>query len=229
MTVTAPAPTTSAAASPETLSALLREGTREVHRAAESMGFIETLMSGAFGERGRAAYADLAAQQHAIYGALEAAGARIAATADGASAAIVFGELVRTPQIEQDLEFLFGASWADQIAVLPATARYVARLDALGDSLPLYAAHAYTRYLGDLSGGQVIRTMLQRHYGFGDEGVSFYRFEGIDKAKTFKDLYRERLDALRFDADGRAAVVAEAREAFRLNQSLFAALGDVHL
>lgn len=228
MTATATATADTLATEGATLSSLLREGTRQVHREAETMGFIETLMSGGFGDRGKAAYADLAAQQLAIYGALEAASARIAATPEGAAAEIVFDELERTPQIEQDLEFLFGAEWAEKVTVLPATARYVARLDAI-DTLPQYAAHAYTRYLGDLSGGQVIRTMLQRHYGFGEEGVSFYRFDRIEKPKVFKDLYRERLDALRFDDEGRAAVVAEAQEAFRLNQALFAELGDIHL
>ena len=226
--VTATAPTVTTATDRATLSTLLREGTRQVHREAETMGFIETLMSGGFGERGKAAYADLAAQLLAIYRALEAASARIAATPEGAAAEIVFAELERTPQIEQDLEHLFGADWTAKITVLPATARYVARLDEI-DSLPRYAAHAYTRYLGDLSGGQIIRTMLQRHYGLGDAGVSFYRFEGIEKAKVFKDVYRERLDAIRFDDEGRAAVVAEAQEAFRLNQALFAELGDIHL
>lgn len=221
----APAPPTP----DEPLSVLLRSGTRDEHRAAETMGFIERLMSGAFGERGRAAYADLAAQQHAIYGALEQAGATVGATPAGAASGILFPELTRTPQIERDLEFLLGPGWAQEITLTPATERYVERLRALRGSLPRYAAHAYTRYLGDLSGGQIIRTMLQRHYGFGEEGLAFYRFEAIDKAKVFKDVYRERLDALRFDAEGRALVVTEAREAFRLNRAVFAALGETHL
>lgn len=211
------------------LSTLLRSGTRQEHREAESMGFIETLMSGAFGERGRDAYTALAGQQHAIYGALEAASAQIAATDEGAAAGIVFAELTRTPSIEADLEHLLGAGWREQVTVLPATAAYVASLRASGASLPLYAAHAYTRYLGDLSGGQVIRAMMQRHYGFGDEGVSFYHFAEIEKPKVFKDLYRERLDALPLDDAGRAAAVAEAQVAFRHNQDLFAALGEIFL
>ena len=98
--VTATAPTVTTATDRVSLSTLLREGTRQVHREAETMGFIETLMSGGFGERGKAAYADLAAQQLAIYSALEAASVRIAATPEGAAAQIVFAELERTPQID---------------------------------------------------------------------------------------------------------------------------------
>lgn len=211
-----------------TLSALLREGTRVEHEEAETMGFISTLMGGGFGERGRAAYADLAAQQYAIYGALERASAQ-ARELDG-GAQIVFDELVRTPQIEDDLEFLLGPDWAGQITVLPETERYVARLGKIGSWLGGYAAHAYTRYLGDLSGGQVIKVMMQRHYGFKDAGLSFYTFASIPKVKVFKDDYRATLDSLHFSAaEERERVVDEAKLAFRLNQELFGALGKIHL
>ena len=224
---------TSALPAPEadalpTLSALMREGTRAEHREAETMGYIETLMSGGYGERGRAAYTSLAVQQHAIYRALEEAGARVAATPEGAAAGIVLPVLTRTPQIEADLADLLGAGWAAEIHYLPATQRYVERLLASSTSLAAYAAHAYTRYLGDLSGGQVIKVMLQRHYGLAEEGVRFYTFEGIEKPKVFKDEYRALLDALDLDDAGRAAAVAEAQEAFRLNRALFAELGQLH-
>ena len=210
------------------LSALLRAGTRSEHEDAETMGFVESLMSGAFGDKGRAAYTDLAAQQYAIYGALEQASAQIRSV-DGGDA-LVFDSLTRTPQIEADLEFLLGANWAEKITILPETERYVARLLETAPWLGGYAAHAYTRYLGDLSGGQVIKVMLQRHYGFGDEGLSFYTFADIPKVKVFKDTYRETLDAIALTDDvERDAVVAEAKHAFRLNQDLFGALGDIYL
>lgn len=206
------------------LSTLLREGTRPEHEAAEQTGFVEALMAGRLD---RAAYTDLAVQQHAIYTALEAASAQIRTQPGGE--AIVFDELTRIPSIEADLAFLLGPDWAQQMRVLPAAERYAARLRETGTSLPAYAAHAYTRYLGDLSGGQIIQRMLQRHYGFGEEGVSFYHFADIPKPKPFKDAYRERLDALELDEDARAAAVAEAKQAFEYNRALFAELGELHL
>lgn len=211
-----------------TLSNLLREGTRTEHEQAETMGFISTLMGGGFGDKGHAAYADLAAQQYAIYGALEKAGSQVREL-DGGSA-FVFDELLRTPQIEKDLAFLIGEDWASRIRILPETEHYVARLLEVGSWLGGYAAHAYTRYLGDLSGGQIIKVMMQRHYGFGEDGLAFYTFDQIPKVKVFKDMYRETLDTLQFvdDAD-RDRIVDEAKLAFRLNQDLFGALGDVHL
>lgn len=91
-----------------------------------------------------------------------------------------------------------------------------------------YLAHAYTRYLGDLSGGQVARTMLVRHYGLGDSELSFYRFDGIDKVKPYKDDYRAALDAVPLSLSERDAVVDEAVLAFELNSDLFADLGERH-
>lgn len=206
------------------LSTLLREGTRPEHEAAESMGFVEQLMAGRLD---RAAYTDLAAQQHAIYSALEAASAQI--RTDPVGAPLVFDELTRVPSIEADLEFLVGPGWAGEIRILPATARYAARIAETGTSVGLYVAHAYTRYLGDLSGGQIIQRMLERHYGFEAEGVSFYHFAGIPKVKPFKDTYRERLDALDLDDDARTQAVAEAKAAFEHNRAMFAELGELHV
>lgn len=208
-----------------TLSAQLREGTRAVHDSAENSDFIARLMKG---ELNRAAYADFAAQHLAIYTALEAASAKHAAAEDPRGRSLLFDELLRTPSIETDLAFLFGENWVEEIDVLPATLDYAARIAEIGGSLPHYAAHAYTRYLGDLSGGQIIQRMLQRHYGFGAEGVSFYTFAEIPKSKPFKDVYRERLDGLNLTPDEITETVSEAQRAFQLNQSLFEALAKRH-
>ncbi|WP_435738181.1 biliverdin-producing heme oxygenase [Cellulosimicrobium sp. PMB13] len=208
---------------PAPLSLRLREGTRPEHEQAEGSGFVEKLMSGRLDV---AAYADLAAQQWAIYGALEAASAAIRADAQGAT--LVFDELTRTPEIEKDLAFLVGPDWAERITVRPATEQYVARLREIGGSLPAYAAHAYTRYLGDLSGGQIIKRMLERHYGLSVDGLAFYTFVEIPKSKPFKDVYRERLDGLDLSPEQVDETVAEARLAFRLNSAVFADLGAVH-
>ncbi len=209
---------------PTTLSARLRAGTRVQHETAETQGFITALMKG---ELNREAYADFLAQHYAIYVALEESGEALRAA--GADDGIVLDELVRVPSLERDLEFLFGADWRTTIEILPATEAYAARLRELDSWLGGWVAHAYTRYLGDLSGGQVIRTMLQRHYGFEADGVTFYHFEEIPKPKVFKDTYRARLDALELPAGDSERVVAEAQHAFDLNTALFRELGTRHL
>ncbi|WP_402469727.1 biliverdin-producing heme oxygenase [Isoptericola aurantiacus] len=213
----------SAVAPEATLSTLLRDGTRAEHEQAENEGFVSRLLSGGLDV---AAYADLAAQQLAVYTALEEASAVV--RADDRGATVVFDELTRVPAIERDLSHLYGPGWRSEVRILPATETYAARLRDVGADLPRYAAHAYTRYLGDLSGGQIIARMMQRHYGMGAAGLEFYDFPAIVKVKPFKDLYRERLDGLALTPGEVAVAVAEAQEAFRLNRAMFVELGAVH-
>lgn len=201
------------------LSVRLRTGTRVQHETAETQTFITRLMKG---ELDRAAYADFLAQHYAIYVALERSGETLRAA--GSDEGIVLDELVRVPSLEADLEHLFGAAWRTTIEILPATQAYATRLGELDSWLGGWVAHAYTRYLGDLSGGQIIRTMLQRHYGLGEEGVAFYRFPGIAKPKVFKDEYRAALDAVPFDEAERERVLEEANVAFRCNEAMFVEL-----
>lgn len=219
----AAAPRTDDPAGPAPLSLLLREGTRPEHEAAEGSTFVEDLLGGRLTT---AAYVDLALQLHAVYTALEEVAEEVRRTPAGAG--VVFAELDRVPAIEADLAHLAGPGWRERAVPLPATAAYAAAIRAGAGDAGHYVAHAYTRYLGDLSGGQVIGRMVQRHYGVADDGVAFYAFPAIPKPKPFKDLYRARVDALDLTDAQRAAVVDEARAAFRHNRALFAALAEVH-
>lgn len=221
--MTAPTLDPSALAS-EPLSVHLRTATRTQHEQAEGTSFIARLMAG---ELTVAAYADLAAQHHTIYTALEEA--ELFVRADPAGRTVVFDELPRVAALEADLAVLVGPRWRDEIRVLPATLRYAERLRTVaGTWVGGYVAHSYTRYLGDLSGGLAVKAILQRSYGVADDAVNFYTFPAIPKPKLFKDEYRARLDALPFDAAERDRVAEEARVAFDLNTALFAELGAIH-
>ena len=199
----------------------LREATRVQHTTAETTGFVEALMSGRLSV---AAYTDLARQHHVIYSALEAAGARLS----GADAALVFSELLRIPSLTADLAQLAGPRWVD-LPVHEATRRYADRIAEVGGSTHGYAAHAYTRYLGDLSGGQAIGRILSTRYGLPDQALTFYKFSAIEKVKPFKDQYRSLLDNAPWSEEQRDQLVAEAQLAFDLNTALFAELGARHL
>jgi len=65
---------------------------------------------------------------------------------------------------------------------------YVQRLEECGKENPeLLIAHAYTRYLGDLSGGQILKRLAQRNYGLKSDGTNFYDFPLVSNMKVFKD------------------------------------------
>ena len=195
----------------------LRERTWSSHGDSEGADFMTDLMSG----RGtREDYIALVAQHFFIYAALEAAADVMAGNA--VAAPFISPHLTRLPAIEADLEFLLGSDWREAITPLPTTQRYVERIDRVAAVWPGgFIAHHYTRYLGDLSGGQVIRTLMQRQFGFETNGVGFYLFDEIASPKRFKETYRDQLDAVDWDAEERDRVIDEVLIAYRFNTDLF--------
>lgn len=195
----------------------LRERTRSVHEESEGATFMQDLMSG----RGsREDYVHLLSQHYFVYEALEEAASWLAE--DPVCALFITSKLTRLPAIEADLEFLIGPTWREQVHPLPSTLRYTARIREVGATWPGgFIAHHYTRYLGDLSGGQIIRTLLQRQYGFETNGVGFYLFNEIAKPKVFKDVYRAQLDAVDWSEEERSRVIDEVALAFQFNSQLF--------
>lgn len=86
------------------------------------------------------------------------------------------------------------------------------------ESPELLVAHAYTRYLGDLSGGQVLGKITQKSLGLSSrEGLSFFSFPGVTSPNRFKQLYRSRMNSIELTEEQRAAVLREAVDAFELN------------
>ena len=200
----------------------LRERTRGGHSASEGANFMDDLMTG---KGSRDDYISLVAQHYFIYAALEAAAEKMKDDAD--AAAFITPQLTRLPALEADLLFLLGDDWRSLIAPLPTTTRYVDRIETVAAGWSGgFIAHHYTRYLGDLSGGQIIRTLMQRQFGFETNGVGFYLFDQIAKPKEFKDVYRAQLDAVSWSDDERERVIDEVMIAYRFNTELFVDLAD---
>jgi heme oxygenase len=194
------------------LSARLRRDTYAAHEAAQGSGFLGALVDGRLSW---VAYADLAAQHWFLYEALEMAAGTMAD--DPVARAFVFPELERLPAIEADLRFLHGPRWQQRIAALPATTTYCTRLRYAANSHPVgFIAHHYTRYLGDLSGGQYLGQAIANVYGLNGEGNRFFVFPGIDPV-AFKTYYRRLLDALPWSREEQDEFVSEVIEAYRLN------------
>ncbi|MBD0860022.1 biliverdin-producing heme oxygenase [Gordonia sp. zg691] len=203
-----------------TISERLRAATAVAHQRAEHAPFIDDLMSGRLGT---AEYQRLAVQLYFIYEALERVGGDLAGhpVAD----AVLDEKLLRLPRLGADLAS-FGID-PSSTTPLPAVARYVEAIESTRDDPARYVAHHYTRYLGDLSGGQVVAHRMREHYGVDDAALSFYSFDGIDKLKRYKDAYRARLDALPLDEEAVDRLVDEAVAAFDHNQAVFGDLdGD---
>lgn len=132
-------------------------------------------------------------------------------------------ELARLESIEKDLEYFYGLDWRQKIVVPAATKRYSHRLRQIGKENPEFlVAHAYTRYLGDLSGGQVLGRIAQKSMGLkGREGLSFFAFPGVSSPNLFKQLYRSRMNSVELTEEQRNGVLEEAVRAFELNIQVF--------
>ena len=200
----------------------LRERTRGGHSDSEGASFMDDLMKG---KGTREDYVALVAQHYFIYEALEAA--TEAMKDDAVAAAFISPALTRLPALESDLTFLAGENWREQYSPLPSTERYVDRINTVAATWNGgFIAHHYTRYLGDLSGGQIIRTLMQRQFGFDTNGVGFYLFDQIAKPKEFKEHYRDELDAVDWSAEERERVIDEVMIAYKFNTELFVDLAN---
>ncbi|MDZ4046541.1 MAG: biliverdin-producing heme oxygenase [Rhodoglobus sp.] len=201
----------------------LRERTWSSHGDSEGATFMKDLMTGA---GTREDYVALVAQHFFIYEALEAAAERFAS--DPVASAFISPQLTRMPALTQDLEFLLGADWRSAITPVPTTVRYVERINEVAAEgwAGGFIAHHYTRYMGDLSGGQAIGRLMQRHFGFDTNGVGFYLFDQIASPKEFKETYREQLDAVAWSDEERERVIDEVIVAYRFNTDLFVDLSN---
>lgn len=202
-------------------STLIKEASQEQHTEAENSSFMSDMLGGRLGVEAFTRYTE---QLWFVYRALEEAAESLAE--DPVAGPFIRGDMFRLPSLERDLTYLHGgrADWRDRLSALPATERYAQRVREVAADWPGgYVAHHYTRYLGDLSGGQVIRGTAEKTWGFerkGD-GVRFYVFEDIANPAAAKREYRAALDAVPADDLERRRIVAECRTAFSLNTAVF--------
>ena len=201
-----------------TLALRLKSETRALHTSAERSTFMRTLLRG---QMSLPAYVALLRNLHAIYAALEPTLLRHAQRP--AIAPVLLPALWRGPSLVADLDALHGPSWAANVALQPATDAYVNRIRELDASTPdLLLAHAYVRYLGDLSGGQMLRRIVAASMPVpGGHGTAFYEFGDAEQTHALTQAFRNGLARVVADPATVSALAAEARCAFELHSRLF--------
>ncbi|KAF9643277.1 heme oxygenase [Thelephora ganbajun] len=155
----------------------------------------------------------------------------------------------RASALSSDISFLLGVSDDDSSwkthpthqtlisSPSPAFRAYVSRLTHLVEEEPRrLLAHSYIRYMGDLSGGQVMKRNIRKAYGLVDkQGTAFYDFgvtgsEGQSKPFTanmgevrrIKEWFRDGIDAgVGNDVGVKEALLDEATRAFVLHKNIF--------
>jgi heme oxygenase len=206
---------------PTSVASALYLRTRTLHLEAERTGIMRNLLRG---QASRNGFVLLLRNLLPAYRALEQGLDRHRGSP--VLAALADYRFERAPAIESDLVALCGAHWSHDIPLLPAAVHYADRIAKVAaDDGEKLIAHAYTRYLGDLNGGQILRRLLADSLGLQPSELSFHdfrqRFSDLDalKADYRKDI--DRAGALAADRD---AIVEEGAIAFSLNIDLSCAV-----
>nr|QCI07626.1 Heme oxygenase [Nitophyllum punctatum] len=201
----------------------LREGTTKSHSMAENVSFVKSFLGGVVDKK---SYRKLVANLFFIYVAIEEEIDRN--KQHDLVNFIYFPELFRKESLIQDLQYYYGLDWYNQIHASSATQIYVDRIHNIGSSQPeLLIAHAYTRYIGDLSGGQILKKIAQNAMQLtNNSGTAFYDFNLIEDEKVFKDIYRSSLNNVPLNNMQIEQIVSEANIAFNLNMKIFQELNS---
>ena len=203
------------------LATQLREGTSKSHTMAENVNFIKSFLGGVID---KGSYTEMLSKLYFVYEAIENA---MEKNKDHEYIKpIYFPELNRTESLKEDLIFHYGEDWLENVTLSKATLDYVNRINTVSKEKPeLLVAHAYTRYLGDLSGGQILKKIAQRSMGLeGNKGLAFYEFNEVSDEAQFKLNYKAALDSLPIKENEASQIIAEANTAFTLNMNIFSEL-----
>ncbi|MEL6345107.1 MAG: biliverdin-producing heme oxygenase [Myxococcota bacterium] len=198
------------------LSAMLRQATAIAHRNAENRRFVRALLKGQISQ---AVYARYLTSLVLGYRVLEDALQR-----DAHPTHHPFRDpaLYRVAPLIADIQH-----YAPRTPPAPVRAamRWADHLQQLREDAPVrLLSHLYTRYLGDLSGGQIIGERLIRVYGLSDHrGVQFYDFPQIADTNRMKQHLRSGIDAVgaSLHEAEQQAVLDEAVRAFEMSAAIF--------
>ncbi|KAI7894229.1 heme oxygenase-domain-containing protein [Mucor mucedo] len=209
----------------------MKEGTKVVHTAAEDSIFTKRFLSGAITKDEYGRYIN---SLYFVYKTMERL---LTQYKDHPTIQMVYFpyELNREKALLKDIEYYYGKDRVAELTsdsnITPAVQSYIKTLQDAADKNPsLLIAHSYSRYLGDLSGGQILAKRLKKYVLKIDvtdaawdsyHGLEFYNFDHIANNNEFKNLYRQRLDGARVTQYTKDLIIAEAIYSFELNIALF--------
>ena len=197
----------------------IKEGTKKSHSAAENTKFVASFLKGVLDPE---EYRKLITNFWYVYETMEL---RLQESDDPFVKELKQWNvlLFRTAFIQRDLRYYYGPMWREKQIPTEACNKYCYRINEVFNDNPyLLIAHHYTRYIGDLSGGQILKGIAKKALNPPEgEGLHFYDFPMIEDAKAFKTEYRSTLDNLDLTREQKDALVEEANYAFKLNMDMF--------
>ena len=193
----------------------IQEETKGLHEMTQNSGFISHLFSG---KSSRDEYISYLCGLYPIYHYLEREMRRHAS--HSMIKPILFSELYRTEAMTHDLDLLLVED-QKRPEELKSTKVYVRRIEELSQNRPeLLGAHAYTRYLADLSGGRFLYKILKDVCKFDDSALAFQKFSAIEDVQKFIDRYHDAMESLPLSSEDRAQFIQEIILAYFFNLNI---------
>jgi len=191
----------------------LDDGTRKSHSIAQNSSFVTGFFKGL---SNREAYSKLLTSLYFVYVAMEES---FVNTDEDMVKMMDVKELRRVDALREDMDYFYGTAWENEIQPSKAAKKYADRVIEIAKDKPrLLIAHQYTRYLGDLFGGQMMGSMAIKSLDLNEEkGTAFYTFNDIDNTTDFITMWYRKLNSLDLTEQEKEEIVDEANYVFALN------------
>ncbi len=189
--------------------------TFDAHELSKDSGFATALMGG---EWGPFAFVEWQRALHPVYVTLENILIKNRKNPD----LHIFDhrKLDRRDRIAHDLS-TYGVDPNTDPSALPSVKRYVAAVEAAGDSTQRIMAYHYTRYMGDMIGGQVIARSLIKNYDMSPDSLTCYDFKEIGDIHHYRQTYKNLLELVPWTDEERRDFIEEVKTAYEVNANLF--------
>lgn len=197
------------------LSARLKSTSSNSHRSAEQHPFLKNLFTGNLSPN---TYLSYLLQLDSAYSALEQ---NLSLVPELSALANRFG-LFRCNSIKDDVLYFKNTYNLPEDPTVAHTL-YADHLMKVSKEYPRgLVSHFYTRYLGDLSGGQILKRYVQKAFSETSlNGTSFYQFDDIESPRDAVMQIKQVLDSLQLTEDEVAMLEDECITAFKLSESMF--------
>jgi heme oxygenase len=129
-------------------------------------------------------------------------------------------KLDRADRILHDLQLLGEdpISFPSPLRTIPP---YIGAINKASEVPQRLMAYHYTRYMGDMNGGQVIARAMENVCGIDKEALSCYDFSEIGDGYHYRKQYKTLLELSPWTEEEREAFIDEAKIAYARNADFF--------
>jgi heme oxygenase len=193
----------------------MKKETFDEHELSKDSGFATSLMSG---EWDALAFIEWQNALYPVYVALEKN--LVANRKDPSLHIFDHRKLDRADRIKHDLG-TYGIDPIETPSTLASVAPYVAAVEAASASPQRLMAYHYTRYMGDMIGGQVIARCMMKEYGMTPDSLTCYDFSECGDIHQYRKTYKTLLELVPWTEEERREFIEEVKVAYRVNAAMF--------